>query len=383
MDDTPASTPPGDGYPAGEGAGAAREPGWAAPVPPPPPPYGAPPPPYEAPPPPYGAPPPPYGAPPQWGSPVSGVPGYGTYAYGTPGYGYGYAPSAPKPGIVALRPLSVGEILDGGFSTVRRHPRVVFGVALVLGAVTQLITFALASSLRDAGATTTVEGDRIMTVNSGDIAATVVTLVVSAILGFLLTGVVSAVVGKAILGQPVDGREVIGAAASRWLPLLVVGTLAGALPLLPALFLVLGPLGFIPFAVAAVYLWGQLALALPAFVLEKLGPIQALKRSWRLVRGAFWRTWSLRALMTIITGLAASVLALPFTGVTIARAFHGSGTTTSSLLLTALGDGLGWIITQPVLAATITLIYVDRRMRAEAFDMQLARAVQIPGPMSK
>ncbi len=87
--------------------------------------------------------------------------------------------------------------------------------------------------------------------------------------------------------------------------------------------------------------------------------------------------------MTIITGLAASVLALPFTGVTIARAFHGSGTTTSSLLLTALGDGLGWIITQPVLAATITLIYVDRRMRAEAFDMQLARAVQMPGPMSK
>src|ERR1700689_2487249 len=69
----------------------------------------------------YGQPPPPYG---QQGD---GQPGYGQPAYGQgsagpamPPPGGGWAASAPAPGGVPLRPLSVGDILSGAFTLIRR-----------------------------------------------------------------------------------------------------------------------------------------------------------------------------------------------------------------------------------------------------------------------
>jgi hypothetical protein len=35
-----------------------------------------------------------------------------------------------------------------------------------------------------------------------------------------------------------------------------------------------------------------------------------------------------------------------------------------------------WTLTQPLIAASLTLIYMDRRMRAEGLDIQLTRAAQ-------
>ena len=36
---------------------------------------------------------------------------------------------APKPGIVPLRPLGVGEILDGAFTSMRRYPKATLGLS--------------------------------------------------------------------------------------------------------------------------------------------------------------------------------------------------------------------------------------------------------------
>src|SRR5436189_5109997 len=67
----------------------------------------------------YGQAPPGAGVPPGTGY---GQPGYGQREYGQPGAGYGAPPGgwapppqAPKPGVIPLRPLAVGEILDGAF----------------------------------------------------------------------------------------------------------------------------------------------------------------------------------------------------------------------------------------------------------------------------
>src|SRR3954451_2889907 len=50
-----------------------------------------------------------------------------------------YVPAAPRPGIIPLRPLSVGEILDGAFTAIRRYPRTVLGLSAGVAAVQQLI----------------------------------------------------------------------------------------------------------------------------------------------------------------------------------------------------------------------------------------------------
>lgn len=51
---------------------------------------------------------------------------------------YGAAPAPPPPasestpGVIPLRPLGLGEILDGAISTIRAHWRVVLGMSAVI-----------------------------------------------------------------------------------------------------------------------------------------------------------------------------------------------------------------------------------------------------------
>ena len=47
-----------------------------------------------------------------------------------------------------------------------------------------------------------------------------------------------------------------------------------------------------------------------------------------------------------------------------------------ALVLAVLLGAVVWAVTQPLVAASLTLIYVDRRMRAEGLDLQLTRAAQ-------
>ena len=39
---------------------------------------------------------------------------------------------APKPGVIPLRPLGVGEILDGAISYIRANPGVTLGLSAVV-----------------------------------------------------------------------------------------------------------------------------------------------------------------------------------------------------------------------------------------------------------
>ncbi|MBO7941512.1 hypothetical protein JTP77_037285, partial [Streptomyces sp. S9] len=89
-------------------------------------------------------PPPPPG--PGWGTPPppAGPGGYdhpgghrGPGGYGAPGWGSGWGgpPPAVKPGVIPLRPLGVGEMLDGAVSTMRTYWRTVLGISLAIAIV--------------------------------------------------------------------------------------------------------------------------------------------------------------------------------------------------------------------------------------------------------
>lgn len=75
-----------------------------------------------------------------WGGPGGhGNPG----GYGAWGGGWGGPPPAAKPGVIPLRPLGVGEILDGAVSTMRTYWRTVLGISLTVAAITQLCVLLL------------------------------------------------------------------------------------------------------------------------------------------------------------------------------------------------------------------------------------------------
>src|SRR5262249_42454025 len=60
---------------------------------------------------------------------------------GHPRYGqWPSQPQAPKPGVIPLRPLGVGELLDGAFTSIRRNPRATLGIAALLLTASAVIT---------------------------------------------------------------------------------------------------------------------------------------------------------------------------------------------------------------------------------------------------
>jgi hypothetical protein len=123
-----------------------------------------------------------------------------------------------KPGIVPLRPLSVGEVLDGSFSTIRQHPRIVFGSAAVLAIVAELIRLGVGVALNNVsgslGATSfstspDESSSAQLHVLGSSLTGALVSLVVNALCVALLAGVVTGVVGKAVIGQQPDGHEIL------------------------------------------------------------------------------------------------------------------------------------------------------------------------------
>lgn len=381
-----------------DGHGSAPEtppPGWAAEQPPP---YGAPQwaapgsQPQMPPPPPGQQPPPP---PPQG------------YYQQPPPPGYGYMPPPPplRPGIIPLRPLTLGDLLDGAIKLIRSNPKAVLGlsaVAALLAAIPVAIGQALL--LGDMGSLLTDPTAPVPDVEStygmmlGSYGATFLSMAISFVLVTLLTGVITRILGRAVFGGKITAGEAWNLVKGR------IGALFGVVALLAAIMLaplvIIIPL-FVALATAleggsgaagaggllllvvvlyipyALFFNTRFSFATPAVVLEGRGPIDAMKRSWNLVTGDFWRVLGILLLTALLAGLVSSVLSVPFTLIGTFAGMLGGGSTASavvSAIMIAIGTTLGAMITYPLQAGVAGLLYTDRRMRSEAFDLVLQTA---------
>ncbi len=124
---------------------------------------------------------------------------------------------------------------------------------------------------------------------------------------------------------------------------------------------------------ALVYAYVRLAVASPALVIEGIGVVASMRRSWVLVRRSWWRVLGILLLAAIITSLLTTVVTVPIT--LIAAVLGGLN---DSLLPTVLAAGVATlvagIITLPFSAAVTGLLYIDLRMRREALDIELVSA---------
>jgi Membrane domain of glycerophosphoryl diester phosphodiesterase len=365
------------------------------------------------------SPPPGYGQPPGYGPPPGpgyGQPGYGQPGYGQPGSGYGqpgWAPpaAAPKPGVIPLRPIAVGEILDGAFTSIRRNPKATIGIAAIVLTISAVITTLLEYILlRQPGLNSTSQSltNAQVTQLLGAVGiSALVAIVLTIFVQLLLTGVLTAVIGRSVLGHRITAGEAWQIARPRLLALLGASVLAFLAVLGPwlALALVIVALavghapgglialvtvpGFIAALIFDVLLYIRFSMSAPVVVLERQGPTAALGRSWRLVRGSFWRVFGILLLTALIVVIAASVLRLPFgiiSGVFSsgggASPLGGAGFITAAaghpsllaLIIAAIGSIIAGAITQPVSAGVTVLLYVDLRMRREGLDLVLQTA---------
>ncbi|MFJ3366246.1 glycerophosphoryl diester phosphodiesterase membrane domain-containing protein [Streptomyces anthocyanicus] len=365
-------------------------------------------------------PPPPPG--PGWGTPPPGPPGGGYGGHGGPGRGYGAPggpggwgsgwggpPPAAKPGVIPLRPLGVGEILDGAVSTMRTYWRTVLGISLTVAIFTEVIVVLLqglvlddtgSEALNDPDATLSELGDALAetTINSG------VVFLISLIGTVLATALLTTVTSRAVLGRPVttgeawrDARpQVLKLFGLILLLLLIVAGLVTA-GMTPGLLVTataggeagvaLTALGFLAGGVLAVWLMVRFSLASPALMLEKQGIKKAMGRSVKLVRGSWWRVFGIQLLATVIANVVASIIVIPFAFLAATLGGDGVGGFLDGtgdlgwtfLVVSGIGSVIGSMITFPITAGVTVLLYIDQRIRREALDLELARAAGTQG----
>ncbi|MFE5819430.1 glycerophosphoryl diester phosphodiesterase membrane domain-containing protein [Streptomyces sp. NPDC056479] len=368
-------------------------PGQAPPAPPPGPGWGAPPP----------------AGPGGHGGYGGGHPGYGPPgAYGGWGGGWGGPPPAAKPGVIPLRPLGVGEILDGAVSTMRTYWRTVLGISLTVAIVTEILVILVQGFILNDRTSTEALNDPNASLDEltramGDaMLSSSVILLISLIGAIIATALLTTVTSRAVLGKSVTTGEAWRDARTQvprlfgllfLLLLMTVGlVIVGALPgILVAASgsgdagAALTILGMLAAGLVALWLWFRFSLASPALMLEKQGIVKALSRSAKLVRGSWWRVFGIQLLAMIIANIVAAIVVIPFTF--LAAALSGDATTNildgstdlgwTFLIVSGVGSVIGSMITFPISAGVTVLLYIDQRIRREALDLELARAAGV------
>jgi hypothetical protein len=225
--------------------------------------------------------------------------------------------------------------------------------------------------------------------------------VIVAVLGHsILTGLITVAVAQGVLGRKETLRTAWRATRSRFGALIAVVLLsplfiaagwavavgvsvgigaalaAGAHQVAVGILVgVLGTLAATVFAAIAAVRW---SLAIPVVMLERLGPVASLGRSWRLVRRSSWRVLWMLVLAQVVVGIAAAVIQAPFQlagGGGILSFAQGGATAGHASLAATIIAGIGGIIastlTAPLAAGVVVLLYADLRMRREGMDITL------------
>ena len=327
-------------------------------------------------------------------------PGYAPYpppSYPpTPGYtlpsGYGSPPpyglGIRAPGIIPLRPLSLSDIFNGAASYIRTNIKATLGLTAIIVVSTQIITLigtvgplAAASRLRTAPADRLTGGYVTAWLLSAGLAG-----LVGWLAGLLLSGMLTVVVSRAVFGWTIGPGEtwarirgrlpaLIGLVALESVGLVIlcglVGLIVAAVGAASAGAAVLIALPLVSVAIATVvYFYTVLSFAPVLIVLERVPVIDAITRSFTLVRNSFWRVFGIRLLTWLVVVLIAGAIAAPFDFVGGLLVGPG-GSVLIGATVGAVGSAIGRIITAPFSAGVVVLLYIDRRIRAEAFDLVL------------
>ncbi|MFI5771802.1 hypothetical protein ACIA74_25325 [Streptomyces sp. NPDC051658] len=352
--------------------------------------------------------------PPEQWSPPS-IPGTGPgapppaagWGGGPQGPGWRQPPLAAKPGVIPLRPLGVGEILDGAVSTMRAHWRTVLGITLTVSVIAQIAIILVERFLLpepaqiDPNATGTEALRQAADSAQSTVFNSVPSMLITMIATLITTSVLTVVISRSVLGRPVTLSDAWTEARPR-LPQLLGLTLLVALisaaimaaGLLPGMLtgsaagagLVL--IGFMAAFVVVIWLMVRFCLASPALMLERQSIITSMRRSAKLVRGAWWRTFGILALTGLLTLIVAVVIAIPFGVIAMVVDGDGIGSALTNgsadfgwpfLIVSGIGQVIITTITYPLSAGVMALLYIDQRIRREALDLELAQAAGLPG----
>jgi hypothetical protein len=254
-----------------------------------------------------------------------------------------------------LRPLSIGEVLDAGFRLFRAR----FG-ALVLAVLVPIVPLSILGTAL-VGATDEHAFDVNTTAvdQSGSaVAGNLISALLQGLAVALAVAICFRLISAAYLGEHATVGESIRYGAGRIVALVIAFIVLSVLITI-GLFLLLIP---------AIFFGVRFAMTYPAIVFERTGPFKGMGRSWSLTGENFWRSLGTLAVLALLMfvlyfaiGFVVGLGALGIEGAS--EAVVAVVSTIMSILIIA--------VTYPLLAAILTVMYYDLRVRKEGFDLQL------------
>lgn len=316
-----------------------------------------------------------------------------------------------KPGLIPLRPMTLGTILSASLMVLRRNPRPIFGLALLVMGVVTIASVALVGIVTFSGfeRTLSASGADAEIIEAGAAASVLLAALFAAALSLvgsaILQGIVSLEVARGAVGERLRLRGLWNAAKGRlgaligWSALVALAVMIGVavLTVVAALlfavggtvgivFGVLSVIGGVLVAVAVMAWLGTfLSLVPSALMIERLTLGRAIRRSWSLVSGSFWRIFGILLLILVIVQTVASIVTAPvsFLGGLGASLLNPTGNEEAAVATFIALYGVTLILSIAVGAVTViiqsaapALLYIDLRMRKEGFDLSLTRFVE-------
>lgn len=264
-----------------------------------------------------------------------------------------------------LGPMTLADMLDATFKLLKANWR-------SIGLVTVL--FAVPVSLLSASLTLVQRGDSKFSVfdfsslganpetNSGhfglDIGTILVLLTVSLFITPLVNGVISRIVVSSYLGQSLEAGSAVRGTVKMW-PALVAGSVLAHLAILG---------GFVACIVPGLAFGVLFIVVTPIIAVEECRAVDALGRSWALMKTRFWPY-----VLTLIVGMAlkgfigAILQVVPLVG----AVFAANWFTPLAWVLYVISDLLGYVVSLSVWSVLVTVIYLDTRVRNEGLDVQM------------
>ena len=249
-----------------------------------------------------------------------------------------------------LRPLGVGEIVDASFTVYRRR----FGPMFMIGLVLVFIPFLVSL----VGGCTSEAGSTTCSSPIGWLAVAVGTI------GSIVAGAAAAIVAaEAYAGVRSDWRRAMRIGVRRTLAIIIATIVIG----------VLIGIGFVLVIVPGIFLLVSFAVVWEALIIEGIGPMESIKRSWRLVSGERWRLFGAGLLVMIIAiivfGILSAVVWLILNGLGVDGNMSGY-----------LVGQLATLVSIPLSGAVGAVIYLDLRVRKESLSVdELAAALSEQG----
>jgi hypothetical protein len=314
---------------------------------------------------------------------------------------------------IPIRAMRAGQIIGGGFKLYFMH----FWKLILLSA-TILVPFNLVT-----GALTLVTGELVEPEPGSPMFGTYGTLngstvtwenpmwvdLLNSFLGqtalWAAAGVVVGALIPAFLGRPLTVGEAFRS-GFRWFPRVIGGALLASLAihivLLPPVAVrvaqILGTestalsallaLAIVAVIVPLIFVYVRVVLTTAAGRAERLGSSPAVRRSWNLVRGLWWKQFGNLLLSWLIVGGVFVVVFLIFVFIALAAVVGDVSSATSSnevFVPFFIGSYITILVLvvllEPFLLAVIALLYFDARVRKEGFSEQvLAREWEAQSP---